>query len=168
MGLQRRIVAQADTHRLVAAIHRHQVDVDVDQQVGLGRATVDAHLFAKLGLAKLHDAVGVVPVMAVQVVGIVRVKDCPTHAPADLERFHATVERIGDDDLDIGDARLFKHFQQDREHGLAQVRPVHLGQRQRDVVDGYGDLGPRMQLRAQRLCLFGVFQCEPNGGIAVR
>ena len=40
VGLERAVVAQPHPDRLAAAIHRHQVDIHVDQQVGLGGPAV--------------------------------------------------------------------------------------------------------------------------------
>ena len=46
---------QPDRHRLVAAVHRHQVDVDVDEQVGLGRPPVDLDVLALVGEADVEQ-----------------------------------------------------------------------------------------------------------------
>ena len=40
MRAQRFVVAQTDGDRFMSAIHRHEVDVDVDQQIAFGRAAI--------------------------------------------------------------------------------------------------------------------------------
>ena len=46
------VAGQAGGHALVAAVHGHQVDVDVDEQVRLGRPPVDLDVLALVGLAR--------------------------------------------------------------------------------------------------------------------
>ena len=46
------VAGEAGGHALVAAVHGHQVDVDVDQQVGLGGPPVDLHVLAVVGRAR--------------------------------------------------------------------------------------------------------------------
>ena len=51
------VAHQAGRGRLVAAVHGHQVDVDVDEEVGLGHPPVDFDVLALVGLTD-HDEAG--------------------------------------------------------------------------------------------------------------
>ena len=51
-------VPEPDRDRLVAAVHRDDVDVHVDQQVGLGGALGELDGLAVAGLAEVDDLVG--------------------------------------------------------------------------------------------------------------
>ena len=46
------VAGQAGGDALVAAVHGHEVDVDVDEQVALGRPLVDLDVLALVGLAR--------------------------------------------------------------------------------------------------------------------
>ena len=46
---------QPDRHRLVPAIHGHQVDVHVHEQVRLGGAPVDLDVLTSVGLADVNQ-----------------------------------------------------------------------------------------------------------------
>ena len=67
--------AEADRDRLVAAVHRDDVDVHVDEQVGLGGALGQLDGLAVAGLAEVDDLVGVLGVVVVEAVGIELVED---------------------------------------------------------------------------------------------
>ena len=55
MHAQRLVVAESNCHRLVTAVHRHEVDVDVDQQIAFRAATIkDQRIFVS-GLADLDE-----------------------------------------------------------------------------------------------------------------
>ena len=92
MCLQCGVVAQSHTYRLAAAIHRHQVDIDVDQQVGFRRPPVDAHVLAVLGDAKLDHAAGRLGIVVVELVRIILPENAAAHGVPDLERLHAPME----------------------------------------------------------------------------
>ncbi len=69
--LEHRVVTEPDPHRLAAAIHRHEVDIDVDQQVRLGGAPVDAYVLAVIGDTEFHHAAGRFAVVIVETIGII-------------------------------------------------------------------------------------------------
>ena len=54
MCAQRLIIAETDADRLVAAVHRHEVEIEINQQVAFGGATVDAQRFFVSRLAEQH------------------------------------------------------------------------------------------------------------------
>src|SRR5438046_1255207 len=68
MGADAAVRREARGHRLVAAVHRHQRQVHVDHQVGLGGALVQRHLLALRGLADVHVLVRVFAVVLVELV----------------------------------------------------------------------------------------------------
>ena len=61
-----RVARQAGGGRLPAAVHRDDVEVDIDQQVGLGRPLVHRHLLVVAGEAEFDHAVGVFGVVVVE------------------------------------------------------------------------------------------------------
>ncbi len=104
---QAAVAGQAGGHALVAAVHRHQVDVDVDQQVGLDRPPVEFDLFALVGLAEEDEGVGVLGVvLQEQPVGGEGVEDAVTEGVAQLVVGHPPVQGQGDDQHDVVHAGL--------------------------------------------------------------
>jgi hypothetical protein len=78
---QRPVAGEADGGRLPAAVHRDEVDVDVDEQVRLGGALVDLDLLALVGGAQEGEVVGVLGVVLVeQATGLERVVDAVAEA----------------------------------------------------------------------------------------
>ena len=131
-------------HALVAAVHGHQVDVHVDQQVGLGGPLVDLHVLALVGHAQVEEVVGVLGVVlgeqAVRGEGVV---DTVADGVAQLGLGHPPVEGEGHDELDVVDPGLGRQVEHLLDHQLADVGALHGRQRQRDVVEGDGQLHAR-------------------------
>ena len=63
MMAQAAVAGQPGGDALVTAVHGDQVDIDVDQQVGLGGPFVDLHFLAAVGLAQVGHAVGILGVV---------------------------------------------------------------------------------------------------------
>ena len=57
------VAGQPGGHALVPAVHGHQVDVDVDQQVAVGGPLVDLHVLALVGESQVDEVVGVLGVV---------------------------------------------------------------------------------------------------------
>src|SRR6266849_9120972 len=55
MVAQALVWREPDCDRFVPAVHRNQVDVDIDQQVRLGGAPREPYLLAVIGLAERHQ-----------------------------------------------------------------------------------------------------------------
>ena len=65
-----------------SVVHRHQVDVDIDDEVALAGPPVEPEVLTVPGLAETHQAVLFLGVMAVIAIGIVGLVDVlPHHAP---------------------------------------------------------------------------------------
>ena len=156
MRAQALVAAEAHGHRLVPAAHRDEVQVHVDEEVGLGGAAIELDHFAVIGRAEELHPLRVLGVVVVEAVRPVRVEDAVAHDVADLLGGHAPVDRRGDDDLDVLDPVVGEELEDDGEHALARVGPAHRRQRHRDVVDRDDDLHPRAQLRVQRIAAEGV------------
>ena len=124
------IGAEADRHRLVAAVHRYEVDVHVDEEVRFGRPTVDLDVLALLRHAKVDEVRGVLGVVVGQRVGIERPKDALADGPLDLGGRHAPVKRVRHDQPDVVDAGAGRELQDVFDHAPADVGRLHRRERQ--------------------------------------
>jgi hypothetical protein len=143
----------------VAAVHRHQVDVDVDQQVRLGGPAVDLDVLAVLGDPDVQQ---VVVVLGVVVGELALREERPEHPLTDdvaqLLRGHPAVQRVRRDQLDVVDAGVGGHLQHLLDDALTHVGLAHRRQRERDVVEGDGQPHPGAQQLGQRLAALRVQQ----------
>ena len=152
------------------AVHGHQVDVDVDEQVALGGPPVDLDVLAVVGEAQVEEVVGVLGVvLGEEPVGGEGVVDAVAHGVAQLGLGHPPVEGEGHDELDVVHAGLGGHVEDLLDDHLADVRPFHGRQGQRDVVEGDGELHARTEEGGQRLAVaHRVGECVTDGGRGVR
>ena len=127
MVRQAAIVAKADRYGFVAAIHRNEIDVDIDDEIALDRAPVDAHLLAAVGLSEIDDTARLFCVVTVVAVRIKRVVDLGPHHAAHLRLRHLPVERVRDYDVDVVDAVILEQLENDFERRLPRVRCDHRG-----------------------------------------
>ena len=146
------VAGQTGGHALVPAVHGHQVDVDVDQQVALGGPLVDLHVLALVGEAQVDEGVGVLGiVLGEQAVGGEGVVDAVAEGVAELGLGHPPVEGQGHDEGHVVHAGLGRHVEHLLDDHLADVGPLHGRQGQRDVVEGDGQFHPRAQQGGQRV-----------------
>ncbi len=122
---QATIITKAHRHRFVAAVHGHEVDIDVDDEVALARAPVDADFLPVARLAETHETVGLFGVVAVVTIGIERVCDFTTHHPAHLGFGHLPMEGVGNDDVDVVDAVVGQKLEHYFERGLTGIGGHH-------------------------------------------
>ena len=148
---QRGVRAQADRHRLVAAVHRDEVDVDVDEQVGLGGAAAQLDHLAVRRLPQPHDPVRVLGVVVVEAVGEEVVEHARPDRALELGRRHPAVQRERRDQVDVVDAGAVGALEHLLDHPLADVGRAHRRQRQRDVVEGDRQPHAGAQQRVQRV-----------------
>ena len=66
MGFDTLVAGETGGGALPTAVHRHQVDVDVHHQVGLGGPLAHLDRFALLGMAEDDHPIGVFSVVVVQ------------------------------------------------------------------------------------------------------
>ena len=104
---QAAVAGEPGGHALVAAVHGHQVDVHVDQEVRGGGPLVDLDVLALVGLAQVDQVVGVLGVVLGQkAVGGEGVVDPVAQGVAQLGLGHPAVQRQGGDQHDVVDAGL--------------------------------------------------------------
>ena len=140
------VTGQTCRHALVAAVHGHQVDVDVHQQVRSGGPLVDLHFLALVGLADEQEVVGVLGiVLGQQAVGGEGVVDPVAQGVTQLLFGHAAMQRQRRHQLHVVDACLRRHVEHGLDHHLADIGRLHGGQRQRDVVEADGELHARAE-----------------------
>ena len=135
------VAGQAGRHALVAAVHRHEVDVHVHQEVGRGGPLVDLDVLALVGLAQMDEVVRVLGVvLGQQPVRRERVVDPVPERVPQLLLGHAPVQGQGGHQHHVVHAGLRRHVEHGLDHHLPDVGCLHRGQRQRDVVEADGQL----------------------------
>ena len=167
MVAQALIRGQPHRHRLVTAVHRHQVDVEIEQQVRFGGALAEPHFLVVVGLAQHHHFGAVLGVEIVQPVGPVSLERPLADHPANLILGHAAMQRIGDNQVNVVNAIIGQRLQHHVKHPLAQVGALHLRQRQADVVDRDGDAHVGVELREERVGVFGMQQRVANRYVGI-
>jgi hypothetical protein len=151
MVADRRIGREAGVDGLVAAVHRDVVDVDVDEEVALCDAATHADLLAALRLPNRGVVLLVFCVVVVQMVGVEAADYLLSEAVCDLRLRHPAVQPQSRDEVDVLytlRVRLLDHLLYDE---LAVVRGPHRGKRDREVVEGDGELHAGTQEFVQRL-----------------
>ena len=167
MVAQALVRREADRDRFVAAVHRHQVDVEIEQQVGLGRAAREPYLFAMIGLAQHRELGAIFGVEVVQPLGPELLERALAHHAANLGLGHAPMERGRDDQMDVVDAVVGERLEHDVERAFADIGPAHLRQRQADVVDRDRDAHVGIELREQRIGVLGTQQRVADRGVRI-
>ncbi len=165
---QRAVAGEADGGRLPAAVHGDEVDVDVDEQVGLGGSLVDLDLFALVGRSEEGEVVRILGIVLVQqstrLEGVV---DPIAEGVAQFEFVHPPVQCERSDDVDVVDAGVGGHREHLLDDPLAQVGPAHLRQWQRHVVERDRELHAGEQQRWQRVHVDRVEQRRADGAVDV-
>ena len=77
------------------------------------------------------------------------------------------MEGVGDQELDVVDAGPGGPLEDVLEDAAPDVRGLHLGERQGDVVEGNGQPHPAVQQGGERLGAVGVVQRPVDGGVDV-
>ena len=158
---------ESDGDRLVPAVHRHQVDVQINQQVGLRGAPRQPYFLAMLGLAEHRQLGAIFRVEVVQPIGPVLLEGALANDAADLRFGHAAMQRGRDHQVHIVNAIIGKRLQHLVEKALADVGPAHLRQREAEVVDRDRDAHIGTQLREQRVLVLGMQERVANGLVGV-
>ena len=140
--------------RLPAAVHRHLVDVGVDDQIGVGGALVDLDDLALVGRAEHGQVVVVLGVVLVEHAARVEgVVDPIAEHVAQLVLVHPAMETEGGDDVDVVDAGRGGEVEHGFDDPLAVVGAAHLRQREAGVVERDRQLHAGPQQRRQRIHL---------------
>ena len=143
--------AEADADRLVAAVHRDDVDVHVDQQVGIGGALGELDGLAVAGLAEIDDLVRVLGVVVVEPVRVELVEDAGADGALELGRGHPAVQRERGDQMDVLDTRAVGALEHVLDHAAADVGQLHRRQREADVVERDRQLHARAEQAVERV-----------------
>jgi len=163
------VTGQAGGHALVPAVHGHQVDIDVDQQVRGGRPLVDLDVLALFGLAQMDEVVRVLGVVLGQPAGWGEgVVDPVAQGVPQLGLGHAAVQGQGGDEDHVVHPGVGRHVEDGLDHHLADVGRLHGRQRQRDVVEADGELHAGVQQLGQRVAVaHRVQQGVADGAVGV-
>src|SRR5919106_800308 len=138
-------------HRLVAAIHGHQVDVHVHEEVGLGRLPRDLHVLTLVGLPDVCETFGVLGVEVPEALRPERAEHPLPDDRFDLLPGHPAVERVRHQELHVLDATAGRQLEDLLQYQLPHVRWVHRRQGQRDVVERDREPHPRAKELRERL-----------------
>ena len=124
------ITHQARGGRFVAAVHGHQVYVDVDEQVRLGYPPVHLDVLTFIRLPE-HDEAGRVLGVVLQqsTVGSESVENPVAQAVPQLCVGHSPVQPEGGDQDHVVDACFGRHVQDRLNDPLTVVGPAHRRQR---------------------------------------
>ena len=109
----------------MAAVHRDEVDVDVDKQVAFGRPLVDLDVFALVGESDVQEIVGVLGVVVGESLWPEREEHPLADGPADLRRGHPAVQGVSNDQFDIVDTGLRGPGEDGFDDSLADVGQPH-------------------------------------------
>ena len=109
----------------MAAVHRHEVDVGVHEQVGFHGSAAELDLLTLIGGPDEDDVVRVLGVEVAQPVRPEGAEDPFAHHPPDLALRHASVQRIGDDELDVVNAGLGRQGEHALDDELAGIGCAH-------------------------------------------
>ncbi len=121
-------------------VHRHERQVYVNDEVGLGRALVQRDLLALGRLADVDIGFGILAVVLVEAVGPEGAEDAVADDVADLVGRHPAMQAQGGDEVDVLHARLRGHVDDLFHDQLANVGRGHRGERQREIVERDGQL----------------------------
>jgi len=124
----------------VAAVERDEIQIHIDQQIGSGRALLNFHDLALIGVPQ-HDVVVFVfgVVIVERVFGPVRVENFGAQHLFDFPTVHVPMQTHGDHQMHVRHAAGGEAFEQHIDNGLAVIGRAHDRQRERNVVDGDGD-----------------------------
>ena len=101
MMLDGAVSGQPRVDRLVAAVHRYQVDVHVDKQVAVGDALVDPDFLILLRLAEQDVALRILGIVVVKPVREETLKDARADPFFDLVRRHPAMQANGADEVNV-------------------------------------------------------------------
>ena len=158
---------ESDRDRLVPAVHRHQVDVQINEQVRLGRAPRQPHFLAMIGLAEHRQLGAIFRVEVVEPVRPVLLERALANDAANLGLRHPPMQRRRDHEVHVVDAVVGQRLQHLVEQALADVGPAHLRQRQADVVDRDRHAHVGIELREQRVLILRMEQGVANRLVGV-
>ncbi len=161
------VIGHAGHQRLVSAIHRRQVDVDIDDQVAFGNPSVEPNFFAHLGLTDENDTVWVFGVVVVKSERVEGFENSVANLVAQFVRSHFSVQARRCNQMYVVNALVSTLLQDAFNDELADVRLLHWRQRERKVVKNDRDLHPPLKLCRKRVCVYGFFNGVFNGRVKV-
>ncbi len=160
---------EAGGDRLVAAVHRDEVDVDVDEKVRLDRPLVELDVLAVIGLPEVDQVGGILRVvLGEQAVRREGVEDPLPERVSQLVVGHAAVEGERRDEHDVVDSRLGRQVEYGLDDALADIRRLHRGQRERDVVESDRQFHARAEQCPERGAVTEwVLERVADGGVGI-
>ena len=147
---QRPVGSQPGGHALVPAVHGHQVDVDVDQQIRRGGPLVDLNVLTPLRLAQMDQVLRVLGVvLGEQSVGRKRVVHPMSERVTQLVLGHPSMQGQRRHQHHVVNAGVRRHVEHGLDDHLADVGCLHRRQGQRDVVETDRELHAGEEQRRQ-------------------
>src|SRR6266404_9688044 len=109
MSAKRLIVAQSHSDRFMAAVHRHEVDIYVDQQIAFSCAAIQHQWFFVFRLAKFYQAISPFSIMVVVTIWIVSIEYSGSDHPFHFPLGHLAMQTVSDHDVDIVNTMTGEH-----------------------------------------------------------
>ena len=145
--------AEPDGRRLPAAVERRPHRVQVYEQVRVDDGAVHLHVEPPVGVAEVHELVGVLRVVAVEVVVAEREDELAAQERLHLDARQLAVEPLGAEQGDVAqvDAEARQLLDYELDCDLPEVGAPGLEVGARRIVECDGHLGLRPSQLAQRL-----------------
>ncbi len=150
------------------AVHRDEVDVEIDEQVALDRTLVYAERFVVPRMSERDEIVVVLGVVVVVAVRVIFVEDIRADHPLHFPLGHLAVKRVRDDQVNVVDAVRTAHIEHYLEHRLPHIGRRHRRQRQRNVVHRDRHPHSRFEQSVQRFHLKRMIYRITNRRFAIR
>jgi hypothetical protein len=152
----------------MSAVHWHEVEIQINQNVTLDGATVDAQRFVVPRLADFYQIFVVFRVVIVKTVWIKFAENRRADHALHFPRRHFAVQGISNNQMHVVHAVRRAHIEHDFEHRLAQIRRLHRRQRQRNIVHRDRHAHSRFKLRVKRFRVNRMIDRVTNRRLAIR
>src|SRR5260370_41408907 len=104
MSAKRLIVAQSHSDRFVAAVHRNEIDIYVNEQIAFSRAAIKHQWFFVFCLAKFYQAISPFSVMVVVTIRIVSIEYSRSYHAFHFPLGHLAMQTVSYHDVHIVDS----------------------------------------------------------------
>src|SRR6266850_2763067 len=94
MSAKRLIVAQSHSDRFMAAVHRNEIDIHINEQIAFSRTPIQHQWFFVFCLAKFYHAISPLSIMVVVTIGIVSIEYSRSHHAFHFPLGHLAMQTV--------------------------------------------------------------------------